>query len=92
MGSGQKLMDNDDEEEKRVTINSSLIVYNNQSSGQQSGSVKKVKTGTKNFTKGLNQDPPQKQQLLQEETHMTDNVDFMNYMEMTHDSEMNWNN
>ena len=60
MGSGQKLMDNDDEEEKRETINSSLIVYNNQSSGQKSGSAKKVKSGTKNFSKGLNQDPSQK--------------------------------
>jgi hypothetical protein len=49
MGSGQKLMDNEDEEEKIETINSSLIVYNNQSSGQQSGSVKKVKSGNKNF-------------------------------------------
>jgi hypothetical protein len=60
MGSGQKLMENDDEEEKRETINSSLIVYNNQSSGQQFGTVKKDKSGTKNFSKGLNQDPPQK--------------------------------
>ena len=83
-------MDHHDEEEKRETINNSIDVYNDPSNGEKSRGIKKVKLGAKNFSQGTNQDH-QKQILIQEETRITENELFMNYMEMNNYSESDWN-